>query len=58
MPNTTPIETETAVMKVRIDHALDDKLKQECDVMGMAGYRLCAGFPQGEYVFLIFQLTR
>jgi len=58
MPNTTPIETETAIMKVKIDDELTDKLKQECDVLGTAGYHLASAFVLDGYVVLIFQLTR
>jgi hypothetical protein len=60
MANTAPIDTQTEVQRINLATTLnlEQRIKQNCDNMGSAGYQLCASFVQNGELILIFQLTR
>ena len=56
--NNTPINTQTKVVKVKIDADLKTKLEQAGDKAGEQGYLLCSSFVLDNYVVCVFQRTR
>lgn len=58
MTNTTPIDTQTKVIKIPISAKLDENIKSESDFMGDAGLHLSSSFVLGDAIVLIFQRTR
>lgn len=60
--NTVPINTQTKLIKVKVDANLETKTVQVCDTQGAAGRLLRSTFVMDEgsntYVVMIFQRTR
>ena len=60
MANTTSIDVQTETRRIPLvpKTDLDTRLKQLANVMGAAGYQLCATFVVETELVIVFQLTR
>ncbi|MEE9391224.1 MAG: hypothetical protein V3W41_01830 [Planctomycetota bacterium] len=56
--NTSPINTQTKVKKIKIDKNLAKNISGGADIMGAKGYLLRSSFTLDDKVILIFQRTR
>jgi len=56
--NNTPINTQTKVVKFKVDKNLKKTLEQTADKAGAKGYLLSSSFSLDNYIICVFQRTR